>query len=201
MSTAYTETYKGYIIYFSRKPETKDAVTSWIEIHDEEGHLCHSVWNITNAREEAHLWIDKHPVDYSIPYHLRGTVKYLGFRTDYDDHCQRCDKRTNRLHWYQLNPQQVATFCEDCKPEADKIYGLAKERPEHNKIYGSPICESDFMHYFATGNYRIQKDNWNCLLCGKPCNRIVMRGDKTINWIHEECQIEYNKKIDEEVKR
>jgi hypothetical protein len=41
--------------------------------------------------------------------------KYTGFRTDYSLHCDRCNKVTNLLHWYQMNAQQSATLCEECE--------------------------------------------------------------------------------------
>jgi hypothetical protein len=60
--------------------------------------------------------------------------EYIGFRTDIHDHCQICDKKTNRLHWYQMNPQQVATVCEGCKLQSD-----VESKRKYPNIASKPI--------------------------------------------------------------
>jgi len=45
---------------------------------------------------------------------------YIGFREDIHDHCQYCNRETNRLHWFRMNESQVATICDPCYQAAKK---------------------------------------------------------------------------------
>lgn len=53
--------------------------------------------------------------------------KYIAYREDIDDHCQYCNRETNKLHWYKMNEQQVASICNFCKSEIERQIKQAKE--------------------------------------------------------------------------
>jgi len=40
--------------------------------------------------------------------------KYIKYREDIDDHCQYCNKETNKLHWFRIDEHTVATLCDTC---------------------------------------------------------------------------------------
>jgi hypothetical protein len=45
--------------------------------------------------------------------------KYIRYREDIYDHCQWCNKETNKLHWYNVDRCTAATLCDACKKKLE----------------------------------------------------------------------------------
>jgi len=64
------------------------------------------------------------------------------------------------------------------------------------RILGREIDESEFCDLIIDKKARIANKNDICILCRKPCNRMILSGKKTIVIVHEKCQREYNAEWD-----
>lgn len=70
---------------------------------------------------------------------MMASWKYIGFRIDIPDHCQQCNKETNRLHWYKIDESTVATFCKKCHPKIkQQIKDEQKQQRDQEVVEHNP---------------------------------------------------------------